>query len=73
MILITVVYLILPNFRSVHGKCCTCYFICLSMAFSFLVVANLHWVEPDDGILICYFVGNLLKYYIMLMVIYISN
>lgn len=68
MILITVVYLILPNLKSVHRKCCICYFICSSLGISLFIVGNMHWVDPEDGKLICYFVGNFYEFNIVILV-----
>lgn len=61
MVMIIVVYLILPNFRTVHGRCCVCYFICISLSFLLLNVATSGWVKVAQS-WDCYLIGNIVRY-----------
>ncbi|XP_030243804.1 probable G-protein coupled receptor Mth-like 11 [Drosophila navojoa] len=43
MIMLIIVYMLLPNFKSIHGKCCICYFRCLT-------VLVFNWTDTSHGI-----------------------
>ncbi|XP_070063049.1 probable G-protein coupled receptor Mth-like 11 isoform X3 [Drosophila virilis] len=62
--IIIVVYLYLPNFKSIHGKCCTCYFTCLTASFLMIVVVSFGWVDKKYS-LICFLIGYSGYYAIM--------
>ncbi|XP_034484403.1 probable G-protein coupled receptor Mth-like 11 [Drosophila innubila] len=51
IILIIIVYMILPNFKGVHGKCCKCYFVCLILSFTHIISASYGWVDTTDNML----------------------
>ncbi|XP_064538273.1 probable G-protein coupled receptor Mth-like 11 isoform X2 [Drosophila montana] len=64
MAIIIVVYLFLPNFKSIHGKCCTCYFTCLTLSFLLHVIVTFGWVDTVHSH-ICYLIGYSGYYVIM--------
>lgn len=50
MIMLIIVYMLLPNFKSIYGKCCICYFTCLTVTFMMVIIVIFEWIDTSDGI-----------------------
>lgn len=61
MVITIAAYLWLPKFRSLHGKCCNLYFICLAITFLLNVISLFGIFELKTPI--CYLTDNQMKFF----------